>query len=68
MSEWVNAEHREPITPRVCVVLVPLHGVWERRLAQYQGGNWFGLGSTERIRDVRYWCDLPLVLPLRPSR
>ena len=65
-TDWTNVEHRVPASARIVVVLAPFgEKLWERRFAFFDGLNWFYLSSDARMRDVRFWCDLPMHLPSR---
>lgn len=62
---WNNSD-THPLDQSVCVVLTRDRlGLWERHLAQCSRGVWYYLGSTEKLRDVDFWYQLPaLPLPL----
>lgn len=60
---------RHPDSPRVVVGLVPLmkntkgKQFWSKHFVQFSDGKWSYVGSDQKCRDLKYWCDLP-ELPL----
>lgn len=57
---WIDAAFGHPNDRSPCVVLTrDMHGLWERQFAQFSNGQWYCMGSGEKLRDVRWYYPMP---------